>query len=146
MSRDKKSLCQILTNHLKEKAGIWVHAGDLERVAQANGYEAETGKRRLREMTQFGHANYNHHIQKQKDEKGRVWYGYYDEQPQPVRRTSYTFFSASQQDKTYQVQDLGHVLVCDCPGYHFRGTCKHVKEVEKQKFIKYQNSLFATNG
>lgn len=34
-------------------------------------------------------------------------------------------------NNTYIVQKMDGVLKCSCPGYTFRGDCKHVKEVEK---------------
>jgi hypothetical protein len=30
----------------------------------------------------------------------------------------------------YVVQKIDNMLQCTCPGYTFRGNCKHVKEVE----------------
>ena len=38
-------------------------------------------------------------------------------------------FAGSKGD-TYIVQKIDNVLQCTCPGYKFRGECKHVKEVE----------------
>jgi hypothetical protein len=34
---------------------------------------------------------------------------------------------------TYIVQKIDNMLKCSCPGYTFRGDCKHVKQVEEQK-------------
>lgn len=88
MTKDKKpSLVMVLTDYLKEKRGRLIHGGDLERVGQANFYEAETAKRRLREMTNAKHRNYNPMIEKQKP-KGCVAYRYRIEDEQtytPVR-------------------------------------------------------------
>ena len=33
-------------------------------------------------------------------------------------------------NNTYVVQKMDGMLKCSCPGYTFRGNCKHVKEVE----------------
>jgi hypothetical protein len=38
-------------------------------------------------------------------------------------------FTGSKGDK-YIVEKLDGLLKCSCPGYTFRGDCKHVKEVE----------------
>lgn len=35
------------------------------------------------------------------------------------------------QGKIYTVRKRGNVLTCDCPGYTFRRTCKHVKMFEE---------------
>lgn len=66
MTQEKKpSLVYILTQHLKEKRGILVHGGELERVGQANKHEGETAKRRMREMTDPKDRRYNPMIEKQ---------------------------------------------------------------------------------
>jgi len=39
------------------------------------------------------------------------------------------------EDKFYTVRvsvELGFSIVCDCPGFQFRGACRHVEEVEKR--------------
>lgn len=40
-------------------------------------------------------------------------------------------FTGSRGD-TYVVQKLDDVLKCSCPGFTFRGECKHVKSVEEK--------------
>lgn len=57
--RLKHTLINILTLRLQEKAGHWVHGAVLEKIAQSYGYEGETAKRKLREMTQPGHSKFN---------------------------------------------------------------------------------------
>ena len=37
-------------------------------------------------------------------------------------------FTGSKGD-TYVVQKIDNMLKCNCPGYTFRGDCKHVKEI-----------------
>ncbi len=40
-------------------------------------------------------------------------------------------FTGSRGD-TYIVQKIDDVLKCSCPGYTYRGDCKHIKQVEEQ--------------
>jgi uncharacterized Zn finger protein len=40
-------------------------------------------------------------------------------------------FTGSKGD-TYVVQKIDNMLKCSCPGFTFRGDCKHVKQVEEQ--------------
>ncbi len=40
-------------------------------------------------------------------------------------------FTGSKGD-TYIVQKIDDVLKCSCPGYTYRGDCKHIKQVEEQ--------------
>jgi hypothetical protein len=40
-------------------------------------------------------------------------------------------FTGSKGDE-YVVQKIDNVLKCSCPGFTFRGECKHVKSVEEQ--------------
>lgn len=40
-------------------------------------------------------------------------------------------FTGSKGD-TYIVQKIDNMLKCSCPGFTFRGECKHVKSVEEQ--------------
>jgi hypothetical protein len=40
-------------------------------------------------------------------------------------------FTGSKGD-TYVVQKIDNMLKCSCPGFTFRGECKHVKSVEEQ--------------
>ena len=40
-------------------------------------------------------------------------------------------FTGSKGD-TYVVQKIDNVLKCSCPGFTFRGECKHVKSVEEK--------------
>ena len=68
-----------LTEYLKEKCGRWIHGGDLERFAQSIGYEGETAKRRLREMTQCLHNSFDPNIQ-EKTEYGCILYRYGENQ------------------------------------------------------------------
>jgi uncharacterized Zn finger protein len=39
-------------------------------------------------------------------------------------------FTGSKGD-TYVVQKIDNMLKCSCPGFVFRGDCKHVKQVEE---------------
>lgn len=71
----KPSLPVLLLDRLKEKRGQFQHGGELEQFARMNGYEGETAKRRLREMTQPNHRNYCSSIE-QRLEKGCVMYRY----------------------------------------------------------------------
>jgi uncharacterized Zn finger protein len=41
-------------------------------------------------------------------------------------------FTGSKGD-TYIVQKMDNMLKCSCPGFTFRGDCKHVKQVEEQQ-------------
>lgn len=43
---------------------------------------------------------------------------------------SKTWEFTGSKDAKYLVQKIDGVLQCNCPGYTFRGNCKHVKEVE----------------
>ncbi|HEY9828931.1 MAG TPA: hypothetical protein V6D26_00020 [Stenomitos sp.] len=69
------SLAQILEAHLKERPNRWLHGGDIEKLAQSWGYEAETGKRRMRELTQKNHPDYNPRI-RDSYKKGSILYAY----------------------------------------------------------------------
>mgnify|MGYP003351800177 CR=1 FL=1 len=42
-------------------------------------------------------------------------------------------FTGSKGD-VYVVEKIDNMLKCSCPGYTFRGTCKHVKEVKPRLF------------
>lgn len=71
----KQPLHLILTTYLKERPRKKIHGGQMERVSQSWGYEAETGKRRLREVTNPLHDNYNPHVWKDYED-GCVIYWY----------------------------------------------------------------------
>lgn len=71
----KQSLVALLLSHLMEQRGKYVHGGSLEQFARMNGYEGETAKRRLREMTQPNHRNYCSSVE-QRLEKGCIMYRY----------------------------------------------------------------------
>jgi hypothetical protein len=45
-----------------------------------------------------------------------------------VKTETWTFTGSK--NNTYVVQKMDGMLQCTCPGYVFRGNCKHVKEVE----------------
>lgn len=75
MKLKKQSLREILILHLKGKSGQIVHGGQMERVSQSYGYEAETGKRILRDLTNYLSPNFNAHIKKDYQE-GCVVYWY----------------------------------------------------------------------
>lgn len=95
-------LRQILTDYLKSKSPQYVHGGDLESVAKNSGYEGETAKRRLREMTQLGHASYDPDIG-QTLKEGCVMYRYL-----PLERQ----FNAKRQDCLSQPPKLRHEAIC----------------------------------
>jgi hypothetical protein len=44
-----------------------------------------------------------------------------------VKSETWTFTGSK--NNTYIVQKMDNVLKCSCPGYTYRGDCKHVKEV-----------------
>jgi uncharacterized Zn finger protein len=46
-----------------------------------------------------------------------------------VKVESWSFTGSK--NNTYVVQKMDGMLQCTCPGYTFRGNCKHVKEVEE---------------
>ncbi len=73
--RRKQSLIQILTARLAESPGRWFHGAILEKIGQSYGYEGETAKRKLREMTQAGHPKYDPKI-KETYEEGCILYQY----------------------------------------------------------------------
>ena len=41
-----------------------------------------------------------------------------------------TWSFTGSKNNTYIVQKMDGVLQCSCPGYTFRGDCKHIKQVE----------------
>jgi hypothetical protein len=51
--------------------------------------------------------------------------------PPSEKYKEYTFKSETT-NATYTVKDLITDLVCDCPGFQFRHTCKHVDQIEGQ--------------
>ena len=69
------TLNNILTNFLRENEGSFIKASRLERLSQQYGYLAETGRRRLRELTQPKHRSFNPHIEK-KEFDGVIYYRY----------------------------------------------------------------------
>lgn len=54
MKLQEGSLKHLIFSHLRAQPGVKVNGGDIERLAQENGYKAETGDRRARELAQFG--------------------------------------------------------------------------------------------
>lgn len=48
---------------------------------------------------------------------------------QPPAPQARTWTVAGSQGNTYQVQLTGTQYVCECPGWKYRGHCRHVQEV-----------------
>ena len=46
----KQTLTNVLEKHMEFFPNEWIHGGDLEKVAQAYGYEGESGKRAMRNI------------------------------------------------------------------------------------------------
>ena len=72
-SERKERIRAILKNYLRNNADMWVSSIELEKISINNGYKAETGGRRLREMTQPEHKSFDKEIY-HKIVKGIVYY------------------------------------------------------------------------
>lgn len=79
--RIKKCLWELLLDYLMDHAGEVQHGAHMGKVGQSYGYEAETAKRRLREITNPKHKNFNARVWKDYED-GCVVYWY------PKRRTN----------------------------------------------------------
>jgi len=79
----KDPLHIILVKYLASHPGQWIHGGDIERVAQENGQEGETAKRRMREKTRFGERIYDPTIE-EGYENGAILYRYNPEKGLPI--------------------------------------------------------------
>lgn len=58
--------------------------------------------------------------------------------PPSEQSKEWQFKSESDNKTIYTVKDLTTELVCNCPGFNFRHTCKHVENVKNQ--IKVENT------
>lgn len=54
----------------------------------------------------------------------------------------YQFPSLTERTVAHTVKEHGEVVRCTCKGFRYRGRCKHINEIEKQKILEATASLF----
>ena len=88
----------------KSKMYGYIKAGTEEVTVVKKAYNFDARRRTFREVKELGEINLD-------ELQGESWE-----------------FAGSKGDK-YIVQKIDNMLKCNCPGYTFRGDCKHVKEI-----------------
>jgi uncharacterized Zn finger protein len=83
----------------------YIKAGTEEVTVMKTAYRFDARRRTFQEVKELGEIDLD-------QVKGERWE-----------------FTGSKGD-TYIVQKTDNVLQCTCPGFVFRGDCKHIKEVE----------------
>lgn len=94
----------------KSKMFGYVRNGTLETKVFKKAIQFDARGRTFKEVKELGEVDIN-------DFKGERWE-----------------FTGSKGD-AYIVQRLDGVLSCSCPGFTYRGECKHVKEVESKGLV-----------
>jgi hypothetical protein len=102
-----------LSLHLKEKR-TWIHGGDLERFGQSEGYEGETVKRRLREMTERGHRAFDPNIEEMYKD-GAILYRYNPATSEKTASTKVIDYQVGK-DCCYSFKAFG-THISECPIY-----------------------------
>jgi len=91
----------------KSKMYGYIKAGTEEVTVMKSSYRFDARRRTFQEVEELGEIDLD-------EVKSEKWE-----------------FTGSKGDK-YFVQKIDGELRCSCPGYTFRGECKHIKEVEKE--------------
>jgi hypothetical protein len=63
--------------------------------------------------------------------------------PSEKDKKLYLFKSSRDPNIVYRVIALGDFLICKCPSFRYRKTCKHILEVKNQR--KQRKKLFSLN-
>jgi hypothetical protein len=92
----------------KSKMYGYIKAGTEEVTVMKSSYRFDARRRTFQEVRELGEID----LDQVKSEKWE--------------------FTGSKGD-TYVVQKIDNMLQCTCPGFTFRGDCKHIKSVENQK-------------
>ena len=93
-----------LLNNTRDKMYGYIKAGTEEVTVMKSAYRFDARRRTFVEVPELGEIDLD-------QVKGETWE-----------------FVGSKGDK-YVVQKIDNVLQCTCPGYKYRGECKHVKEI-----------------
>ena len=96
-----------LLNNTRDKMYGYIKLGTEEAVVFKKPYRFDARRRTFREVTELGEIDTD-------QVRGQQWE-----------------FAGSKGNK-YIVQKLDNVLKCTCPGFTYRGECKHVKQIEEQ--------------
>ena len=91
----------------KSKMYGYIKAGTEEVTVVKKAYNFDARRRTFQEVKELGELSLD-------DVKTETWN-----------------FTGSK-GETYIVQKIDNMLKCNCPGYTFRGDCKHVKQIEEQ--------------
>jgi hypothetical protein len=95
-----------LLNNTKDKMYGYIKAGTEEVTVMKSSYRFDARRRTFQEVRELGEIDLD-------EVKSEKWE-----------------FTGSKGD-TYVVQKIDNMLKCSCPGFVFRGDCKHVKQVEE---------------
>ena len=90
----------------KSKMYGYIKAGTEEVVVVKKAYNFDARRRTFREVKELGEINLD-------ELQGESWE-----------------FTGSKGD-IYIVQKIDNMLKCTCPGFTFRGECKHIKQIEE---------------
>jgi len=93
-----------LLNNTKDKMYGYIKAGTDEVTVVKKAYRFDARRRTFAEVKELGEIDLD-------TVKGETWN-----------------FTGSKGD-TYIVQKIDNMLKCSCPGFTYRGDCKHVKEI-----------------
>jgi hypothetical protein len=93
-----------LLNNTKDKMYGYIKAGTDEVTVVKKAYRFDARRRTFAEVKELGEIDLD-------TVKGETWE------------------VAGSNGARYIVQKIDNMLKCNCPGYTFRGDCKHVKEI-----------------
>jgi len=100
-------------------------------------YWMDDGKNRMYAYAKWGNPNETHTFKKpiQIDTRGRKFeevrniYGWVD--AGGTITVNPTWEIAGSKGSTYTVEKVGSTYTCSCPGFKFRGSCRHAQEVQE---------------
>jgi hypothetical protein len=93
-----------LLNNTKDKMYGYIKAGTDEVTVVKKAYRFDARRRTFQEVKELGEIDLD-------EVKGQTWE------------------VSGSNGARYIVQKIDNMLKCSCPGYTYRGDCKHVKEI-----------------
>lgn len=96
-----------LLNNTRDKMYGYIKSGTEEVTVVKKPYRFDARRRTFQEVTELGEIDADQ-----------------------VRSQKWEFIGSK--GDTYVVQKIDDMLQCTCPGFTFRGECKHVKSVEEK--------------